>query len=157
MKPLNFVSLFSDTKAGLVDFIYVNPSAFSCIESEYEAFSLVSQVSRRKIQGNVYDLQKFGGVIAARSDNDAVKSIYDLKNKIIAAASISGLGSGQMQFCQMIEAGMDYINDPAQLLFTSNQGKVVNGVLSGMFDVGFVRTDQIERSTSAVALVLWLL
>ena len=31
MKPLNFLSLFSDTEAGLVDLIYVNPSAFSCI------------------------------------------------------------------------------------------------------------------------------
>ena len=32
------------------------------------------------------------------------------------------------------------------MVFTSNQGKVVNGVLNGEFDVGFVRTDQIERS-----------
>lgn len=31
MKPLDFLSLFTDTQAGLVDLIYVNPSAFSCI------------------------------------------------------------------------------------------------------------------------------
>ena len=37
--------------------------------------------------------------------------------------------------------------DPKQLVFTSNQGKVVDGVLSGAFDAGFVRTDQIEGST----------
>ena len=42
---------------------------------------------------------------------------------------------------------MSYINDPKQLVFTSNQGKVVNGVLSGDFHVGFIRTDQIERTT----------
>lgn len=35
MKPLNFLNVFSDSEEGLVDFIYVNPSAFSCIESEY--------------------------------------------------------------------------------------------------------------------------
>ena len=39
--------------------------------------------------------------------------------------------------------------DPKQLVFTSNQGKVVKGVLSGEFDVGFIRTDQIERSKDA--------
>lgn len=38
------------------------------------------------------------------------------------------------------------MTDPKQLVFTSNQGKVVNGVLNGEFDVGFVRTDQIERT-----------
>lgn len=149
MKPLNFLSLFTDTEEGLVDLIYVNPSAFSCIESEYTARSLCSQTSRRKINGNIYDLKKFGGVIMKRADNDKVQSIRDLQGKIIAAASISGLGSGQMQFLEMQKAGMSYINDPKQLVFTSNQGKVVAGVLSGKFDVGFVRTDQIERSKDA--------
>eukprot|EP00529_Nitzschia_sp_RCC80_P006728 CAMPEP_0113493838 /NCGR_PEP_ID=MMETSP0014_2-20120614/28800_1 /TAXON_ID=2857 /ORGANISM="Nitzschia sp." /LENGTH=1552 /DNA_ID=CAMNT_0000387717 /DNA_START=353 /DNA_END=5011 /DNA_ORIENTATION=- /assembly_acc=CAM_ASM_000159 len=145
MKPLNFNTLFSDVEDSLVDFIYVNPSAFSCIESEYEALSLVSQVSRRRVSGNVYDLKKFGGVIFARKNNPIV-SIDDLEDKIIAAASISGLGSGQMQFKRMIDAGMNYLQDPRQLVFTSNQGKVVQGVYNGDFDVGFVRTDQLERS-----------
>ena len=46
----------------------------------------------------------------ARADNDQVNHIHDLKDKIIAAASISGLGSGQMQFLEMQKAGMNYIN-----------------------------------------------
>lgn len=128
MKPLNFISLIEDTEASLVDFIYVNPSAFSCIESEYTAQSLVSQISRRNVGGNIYNLKKFGGVIFRRADNDEIHTIHDLKDKIIAAASISGLGSGQMQFLEMKIAGMSYINDPKQLVFTSNQGKVVKGV-----------------------------
>jgi len=146
MKPLNFLTLFSDSKDGLVDYIYVNPSAYSCIESEYEAQSLVSQVSRRRINGEIYDLQKFGGVIATLSNRSDIKSIHDLRDKVIAAASISGLGSGQMQFKQMVDNGMNYLQDPKQLVFTSNQGLVVKGLLSGEFDVGFVRTDQLERS-----------
>ena len=149
IKPLNFNLLFTDVEDSIVDFIYVNPSAFSCIESEYTARSLVSQISQRNVGGQVYALKKFGGVIAARADRDDINSIHDLKGKVIAAASISGLGSGQMQFLEMQRAGMSYINDPKQLVFTSNQGKVVNGVLSGDFDVGFVRTDQLERSKDA--------
>ena len=149
MKALNFIELFDDTGSQQVDFIYVNPSAYSCIESEYTAFSLVSQTSRRNVAGQTYRLKQFGGVIAARADNDEIQTIHDLKGKIIAAASISGLGSGQMQFLEMIENGMSYINDPKQLVFTSNQGKVVNGVLDREFDVGFIRTDQIERTLDA--------
>eukprot|EP00977_Amphora_coffeiformis_P013940 scaffold3806_cov169-Amphora_coffeaeformis.AAC.16 len=149
IKPLNFNLLFSDVEEAVVDFIYVNPSGFSCIESEYTARSLVSQISRRNVGGETFALKKFGGVIATRWDRDDINSLQDLKNKIIAAASISGLGSGQMQFLEMQRAGMSYINDPKQLVFTSNQGKVVNGVLSGEFDVGFIRTDQLERTIDA--------
>jgi serine/threonine protein kinase/ABC-type phosphate/phosphonate transport system substrate-binding protein len=149
LKPLNFITLFSDVEDKLVDYIYVNPSAYSCIESEYDANSLASQVSKRVIGGEVYNLKKFGGVIAALAERDDISSIQDLNNKIVAAASISGLGSGQMQFKEMIDHGMNHLQDPKQLVFTSNQGKVVNGILNGDFDVGFVRTDQLERSKDA--------
>ncbi len=147
MKPLNFTEIFSDVESRAVDFIYFNPSAYSCIESEYEAHSLVSQVSRRNVGGNVYDLKKFGGVIATTRDD--IRTITDLKDKVIAAASISGLGSGQMQFKVMIDNEMNYLQDPKQLVFTSDQGLVVQGLLNGEFDAGFVRTDQLEKTTDA--------
>ena len=152
LRPLNFISLFGDVQiepTPAVDFIYVNPSAYACIESEFSAHSLVSQISKRKVGGNTYDLTKFGGVIAVRSDRTDIQTLADIRGKIVAAASISGLGSGQMQFRELQRAGMSYINAPRQLVFTSNQGKVVNGVLAGKFDVGFIRTDQIERTKNS--------
>lgn len=152
LRPLNFISLFGDVQIQplpAVDFIYVNPSAYACIESEFSAHSLVSQISQRKVGGNTFDLTKFGGVIAARSDRTDIQTLQDIRGKVVAAASISGLGSGQMQFRELQRAGMSYINAPRQLVFTSNQGKVVNGVLDGKFDVGFIRTDQIERTKNA--------
>ena len=153
LRPLNFISLFGDVQieqpTPAVDFIYVNPSAYACIESEFSAHSLVSQISKRKVGGNTFDLTKFGGVIAVRSDRTDIQTLADIRGKIVAAASISGLGSGQMQFRELQRAGMSYINAPRQLVFTSNQGKVVNGVLAGKFDVGFIRTDQIERTKNS--------
>ena len=107
-------------------------------------------MSLRSLEGQwgneTYDLDRFGGVILTRADNDQVQTLQDLKGKTVAAASISGLGSGQMQFREMQNAGMSYINDPKQLVLTSSQGKVVNGVIRGEFDVGFMRTDQVERT-----------
>lgn len=44
--------------------------------------------------------------------------------------------------------GLDYLNDPVQAIFTSNQGAVVNMVKNGEVDFGFVRTDQIEGMAS---------
>ncbi|CAB9509964.1 activated protein kinase catalytic subunit alpha-1 [Seminavis robusta] len=146
MVPLNFVQTYSLVENQQVDFIYLNPSAFSCMESEHGAQSLLSIITRHKVAEKTYDLTRFGGVIATLQNNTAINSIQDLKDKVIAAASISGLGSGQMQFREMQRAGLSYIQDPKQLVFTSNQGKIVQGLLDGHFEVGFIRTDQLEHS-----------
>ena len=52
--------------------------------------------------------------------------------------------AGQLQFHEMAKAGLSYVMDPHQVVFTYNQEKVVNGVLDGQFDIGFVRTEQVE-------------
>lgn len=147
MKPIDFQTMFDETEAETIDFIYVSPSPFSCLESEYGAQSLVSHISKRVVGGKVYTLPKFAGVIAVRADTTDINHLVDLKGKIVASAAISSFGGGQVQFREVQNAGLSYINDFKQLVFTGNQGRIVNGVLSGEFDAGFVRTDQIERTT----------
>jgi guanylate cyclase len=90
--------------------------------------------------------EKFGGVIATRADNTQINQLDDISGKIVAAAAISSFGGGQMQFRELQNAGLSYINDPKQIVFTGNQAAIVKGVINGDFDVGFVRTDQIERT-----------
>jgi hypothetical protein len=149
MVPLDIRMAFDAAATGSVDFIYVNPSLFACGEAEYGAQSLVSQISRRVAGGHVYELEKFARLIITRADNQEINEIQDLKSKVvIGAASISALGgAGQMQYRAMQKARLSYVDDPKQLFFTSNQGAIVKGVMNEDFDVGFVRTDQIERST----------
>jgi len=146
MKPLNFNVLFDNVENSNVDFLYSDPSAFSCIDSEYSASSLVSQISRRIVGGEMYSLNRFGGVIFTRADRDDINTTFDIKEKVIACASISDLGSGQMQFRELVKKGISYFQDVKQIVFTSNEEKVINGVLNGDFDIGFVRTDQIEQT-----------
>jgi ABC-type phosphate/phosphonate transport system substrate-binding protein len=98
------------------------------------------------VGGEDFSLTQFGGVIFTRADNDEVNEIEDIKGKRVATVSITGLGSGQMQFRELQRAGLHHLQDPEQLLFTGNQGKVVQSVINGQVDVGFVRTDQLERS-----------
>lgn len=54
-----------------------------------------------------------------------------------------------MQIYEMGRAGLSYVNDPKQVVFTDNQYDIVNGVLDGIYDVGFVRTNQIEITTDS--------
>lgn len=47
----------------------------------------------------------------------------------------------------MFQAGLSFVADPKQVVFTMDERKIVDGVLNGDFEVGFARTDQIERTT----------
>jgi guanylate cyclase, other len=51
-----------------------------------------------------------------------------------------------MQFRELQRAGLHHFQDPKQVIFMENQSKIVNAVLRGEVDVGFVRTDQLEQT-----------
>jgi hypothetical protein len=51
-----------------------------------------------------------------------------------------------MQFRELQLAGLHHFQDPKQVIFMGTQEAVVNAVLNNEVDVGFVRTDQLERS-----------
>ena len=74
------------------------------------ATALVTAVKRKKVRDKVFDLDVYGGVIAVRADNQEIFSIYDLKDKIIAAGAIIDLMGGQMQIYELFQAGMSYVN-----------------------------------------------
>lgn len=141
--------LFDAITNGEVDFFYANSGIYSCIGTEVGAAALGTVVKCYDIRGQHYDLDLFGGVIAVRKDNDAINKITDLKDKIVGAGGITNIMGGQMQIYEMQKAGMSYVNDPKQVVFTNDQQQVVLGVLDGTFDAGFVRTEQIEISKDA--------
>ena len=57
------------------------------------------------------------------------------------------MGGGQTQLYEMVRHGLSYVADPKQVIFTKDERIVLQALLDGEFEVGFVRTDQIERHT----------
>jgi two-component system sensor histidine kinase TtrS len=143
--PMNFAETFDLVGSKAIDFIYTNPSAFSCVESEYGVAPIVSLRNFRK----GFTLNQFGGTIFTRSNRTDINTIHDLRDKIVEAVSITGLGACQMQWRLMIEKGINFLVDPAQVVFAFNQKKIVRDVIAGNADVGFVRTDMAEGMDSA--------
>ena len=80
------------------------------------------------------------------ASNHDIKSIEDLKGKVIGAQSFSDFAGAQAQFYSMFRNGVDFITDPEQVIFTGNNEDTILGVLDGRWDVGFVRTGQAERT-----------
>lgn len=63
--------------------------------------------------------------------------------------SVTAMGGAQTQFYELFLHGISFVADPKQMVFTNNEKKTVDGLLNGDFEIGFVRTDQIERQTDA--------
>lgn len=124
MIPVNSWDLMNGAEAEEVDFFFANPGLFTCVGINAGAQPLVTATSRVKVRGHTFDLDVFGGVIATREDRDDIDTIYDLKGKIIGAQSIAVLNGGQTQFYEMVTAGMSYVMDPKQVVFTYNQNAV---------------------------------
>eukprot|EP00930_Biecheleria_cincta_P091975 TRINITY_DN816_c0_g1_i4.p1 TRINITY_DN816_c0_g1~~TRINITY_DN816_c0_g1_i4.p1 ORF type:complete len:1626 (-),score=295.71 TRINITY_DN816_c0_g1_i4:39-4916(-) len=142
---LNFNQNFEYVSDSRLDFIYSNPAAYTCMMVEFELATVASLLNFRK--GNA--LNKFAGVIFARANATQFSNTEDLRNATIAAVSISGLGAMQLQQADLLRRNLDIMTDVKRLVFTGNQNKIVEDVESGYADVGFVRTDMIDRSVAA--------
>eukprot|EP00980_Cylindrotheca_fusiformis_P000777 scaffold184_cov125-Cylindrotheca_fusiformis.AAC.12 len=144
MIELDFQSMYELTEEKEVDYLFVSPSGAACLEAQYKTQSLASILNRSTKGGTPRDFPEFAGAIIVEASNDNINVVEDLKDKIVAATSISGFGSGLSQFYEMQKRGMMYLNDPSAVIFTNNQAQVVLGVLNGTFDVGFARADVID-------------
>lgn len=147
--PLYSWGIQAGAEAEELDFFFANSGLYSCIGLDTGAQPLVTTVSRLTVRGHTFDLDVNAGVIATREDRDDINSIEDLKGKIIGAGSISMVNAAQTQFYEMIKAGLSWAMDPQQVVFTHDQDQVVAGILSGEFDVGFIKTNQLEQYLDA--------
>lgn len=146
---MQFEEIFQAIDAGEIDFIFANPGTYSCVGVERGAQPLATKISRLFARNRVYDLDGFGGVIFTRADNEAINTLQDLKDKVVAAGHISVLMGGQAEIYEMEKAGLSHVMSPKQMVFTGDQFKVVQGVYDGTYDVGFVRTYMIEQTKDA--------
>jgi diguanylate cyclase (GGDEF)-like protein/PAS domain S-box-containing protein len=86
----------------------------------------------------------FGGVIFTRADRADITVLKDLRSKTIAMVGADSLGGYQMQALALKRVDIRLPQD-AQLLTTGMpQDKVVETVLAGRADIGFVRTGVLE-------------
>lgn len=126
-----------------LDFVLTNPSHYIVLRQKAGlSGSLVTMVPPEGRQ----PLTVFGGVIFTRSNRSDITQLSDLKGRKIAcvAGGVGTLGGFQMQALELHRAGIDL--NPRQLVTTGMpQDLVIQAVLGGKAEVGFVRTGLIEQ------------
>jgi len=126
-----------------LDFVLTNPAHYIFLRQKTGlSGSLATMVPREGRQ----PLTAFGGVIFTRSNRSDITKFSDLKGRKIAcvAGGIGTFGGFQMQMLELHRAGIK--PSPKQLVTTGMpQDLVIQAVLEGKAEVGFVRTGLIEQ------------
>ena len=129
-----------------LDFILTNPAKFLELCRRYGLSAPLLSLSNLE-QGQ--PVSSFGGVIFTRSERVDIRNLEDLRNKSVAAASTSTFGGYQMQAYELLQIGFNPQADVNLILTGYPQDNVVEAVLHGAVDVGFVRSGVLENLSEA--------
>jgi signal transduction histidine kinase/DNA-binding response OmpR family regulator/ABC-type phosphate/phosphonate transport system substrate-binding protein len=124
-----------------LDFVFTNPRHYVELNQRNPLSGAV--VTLVELQ-NGQPVSTLGGVIVARSDRADIVGLADLRDKRIASVSMSLLGGYVAPIFEAERAGITL--SPKQFHFTGgSQDRVIEAVLAGSVDVGFVRTGVLEQ------------
>lgn len=127
-----------------LDLLLTNPSHYLIVRSRDSLGGVLATVIGREDGEAVTSL---GGVIVAQAGRDDLSRLTDLRGRRIGAPGTRFLGGYQTQALELIEAGID---PAAELTLTTleRHDSVIEAVLAGEVDAGFVRTGILESLTA---------
>jgi diguanylate cyclase (GGDEF)-like protein/PAS domain S-box-containing protein len=124
-----------------VDFVLTNPGHYVVLTRRV---GLQAALATLLLEENGQETSAFGGVIFARADSKSIAALRDIDGKSIAAVGQESLGGYQVQAFELMHAGVDVTRDNKVSFTGQPHDKVVQAVLEGQSDVGFVRTGLLE-------------
>ncbi|HEX5363197.1 MAG TPA: PhnD/SsuA/transferrin family substrate-binding protein, partial [Gallionella sp.] len=124
-----------------LDFVLTNPSHYVLL-SHHSGLSSPLATLAEDARGQAVSV--FGGVIFSRADSAGINSLADLKGKSIAALGTESMGGYQMQAYELKRQGIRPSQEIRLLSVGAPQDNVVNEVLAGHAEAGFVRTGVLE-------------
>jgi diguanylate cyclase (GGDEF)-like protein/PAS domain S-box-containing protein len=138
--PMSYAALTSAVQRREIQFVITNTGHYT----EMELAGGVSRIATRLMASPIGPLDRFGGTVITRADNIHLNRYADLKGKQLMVPDKSSLGGWQVHLREAIEQGINLEKDARTIIETKNHEKVVEGVLAGQADAGFVRSDLVE-------------
>jgi len=124
-----------------LDFVFTNPNHFTVLRA-HNALSGALATLVRQEEG--VPTAHLGGVILRLKERTDLQTLADLAGRRIAAPGKSYLGGFIAPAVELLDAGVDL--DSLQMHFTGQpHDRVIQAVLSGQVDAGFVRSGVIEQ------------
>jgi len=137
---LDMDELERELTAGRLDFVFTNPVHYLMLLKRHHLSGAIATLQALE-NGVITD--KLGGVVLARADRADLQRLEDLAGKRIAIPGKKFLGGYQAQAFELLQLGIRLPRD-AELIEMGGHDQVVEAVLAGQADVGFVRTGILE-------------
>jgi len=126
-----------------IDFVITNPGQYT----ELALQGHLTNLATRRVKGPLGTLDVFGGTAITLKDQDAPSSYKQIVGKTIAIPSKHSLGGWQVHLREALQQDNDLLGKN-KIVELKNHIKVVDAVLSGEADVGFIRSDLLENLAS---------
>jgi PAS domain S-box-containing protein len=127
-----------------IDFILTNPSQFVLMNHRSGLSAPLASLNNIE-QGK--SVSSFGGVIFTLASHKDIQKLEDVRGKSVAIISPNSFGGYQMQAYEFYLAGLRIPQDIRLITIKPPQDNIVDAVLSGRADVGFVRSGVLESMT----------
>jgi len=122
-----------------VDLLLVNPNLYEIIRNETSLNGIAGTLQTRH---NGQTFESLGGVVFTKRDQ-TIDRLHDLENRVVAVPTKNNTGAYRVPLYEAFKAGVDI--KKIQFIEVGNNDSVVESVLSGEADAGFVRTGILEN------------
>jgi signal transduction histidine kinase/ABC-type phosphate/phosphonate transport system substrate-binding protein len=127
--------------SGELDMVTTNPTHFLVVRKKFPLTgvmaTLVNQVDGRPVH-------HLAGAIVTRADTDGITTLSDIRGKTIGIPSFKHMGGFRSQAYELHKAGIQLPEDVKAIVPLELHENVIQAVLDGRVDVGFVRDGVLE-------------
>lgn len=141
VEAYDYKEMQAAVEARNVDFVLTNPGAYVLMQHRSglsAPLATLHNLERGK------PVAAFGGVIFTLATRSDISQLADLRGKTVAATATGSLGGYQMQAYELVQNGFRLPWDIKLMETEMPHDRVVDAVLNGQADVGFVRSGVLE-------------
>jgi two-component system sensor histidine kinase TtrS len=140
--PLDLEQMRDAVERHTVDFVITNPGHYVELEADYG----ITRIATLETTDHGTPRAAVGSVIFTRADNDAIRTLKDLKGSVFEAVDETAFGGFQIAWRELKAAGVDPFEDLDLLRFTGFPlDSIVLHVRDGLADAGTVRACLMEE------------
>jgi diguanylate cyclase (GGDEF)-like protein len=141
IKPLLQHDLERQIQEGKIDIILTNPTHLLWLRTQKKVTPPLVTLLK---QYGLHTTSSFGGVIITSASQRTIRTLLDLAGKTIAIHDKTSLGGYQSQRYELYQAGIDS-DEAFRTVSYPNDAAIIEAILSGHADAGFLRTGVLEE------------
>ena len=142
LEALNYQELEEAVTQRHVQVVLTQPAHYVLMAHREGLYSPLATLVERDGENTI---SSFGGVIVTRAGRSDLRTLDDLRGRRVAATTRESLGGYQAQAIELLQAGIRPDQDITLIETGVPHDRVIEAVLSGRAEAGFVRSGLIEQ------------